>query len=111
MEIRGRLARTELGAALRDQRAEGTPIRPNGSRDHPRHLGDLHRVARVPRRFQWKYGDVSLRRRLYDARRTPAELTSLFANHAESHSWTKDAGPSTPEPWIGHHGGPAPPKT
>lgn len=47
--------------------------------------------------FQWKYRDVSLRRRLYDARRTPAELTSLFADYAKSHSWTKDAGPSIPE--------------
>ena len=62
----------------------------------------------LPTWFQWKYGDVSLRRRLYDARRTPAELTSLFADYAESHDWTKNPRPSTPESWIGHHGGTEP---
>ena len=62
----------------------------------------------LPTWFQWKYGDVSLRRRLYDARRTPAELTSLFADYAESHDWTKNPRPSTPESWIGRHGGTEP---
>ena len=61
--------------------------------------------------FQWKYGDVSLRRRLYDASRTPSDLTSLFADYAESHSWTKNPGPSMPESRIGRHGGPPPPMT
>ena len=51
----------------------------------------------LPTWFQWKYGDVSLRRRLYDARRTPAELTNLFADYAKSHDWTKNPRPSTPE--------------
>lgn len=61
--------------------------------------------------FQWKYRDVSLRRRFYDTRRAPAELTTLFADYAESHGWTKDAGPSTSESWIGRHGRPPPPTT
>lgn len=61
--------------------------------------------------FQWRYGDVSLHRRFYDVRRAPAELTTLFADYAESHGWAKDAGPSTPESWIGRHGGPPPPMT
>ena len=57
--------------------------------------------------FQWKYGDVSLRRRFYDTRRAPAERTNLFANYAESHAW-KNPGPPTPKLRTGHHGGPAP---
>lgn len=47
--------------------------------------------------FQWTHGDLSPHRRLRDARRNPAELTNLFADYAESHGWTKDAGPSIPE--------------
>lgn len=62
----------------------------------------------LPTWFQWKYGGVSLCRWFYDASRTPAELTSLFVGYAESHGWTKDPGPSTPESWIGRHGGTEP---
>lgn len=45
---------------------------------------------------------------VYDASRTPVELTSLFIDYAENHGWTKDPGPSTPESWIGRHGGTEP---
>lgn len=62
----------------------------------------------LPTWFQWKYGGVSLRRWFYDASMTSAELTSLFVDYAESHGWTKDPGPSTPESWIGRHGGTEP---
>ncbi len=58
----------------------------------------------LPTWFQWRYGDVSLRRRFYEARRTPAELTSLFTDYTESHGRTKNPRPSTPESWIGDHG-------
>ena len=61
-----------------------------------------------PKWFQWKYGDFSLRWPLYEPRRTPAELTNLFADYAESHAWAKNPGPPTPKLWIGRHGGPAP---
>lgn len=62
----------------------------------------------LPSWFQWKHRGVSLRRWFYDARRTPAELTSLFIDYAESHGWTKDPGPSIPDSWIGRHGGTEP---
>ena len=62
----------------------------------------------LPTRFQWKYGDFSLRWPLYEPRRTPAELTNLFADYAESHAWAKNPGPPTPKLWIGRHDGPAP---
>ena len=58
--------------------------------------------------FQWTHGDLSPHRRLHDARRNPAELTNLFADYAKSHDWTKNPRPSTPESWIGHHGGTEP---
>lgn len=61
-----------------------------------------------PERFQWKYGDVSLRRRFYDTKRAPAEPTSLFAAYTESHAWAKNPGPPTPKLWIGRHGGTEP---
>jgi len=57
-----------------------------------------------PKWFQWKYGDFSLRWPLYEPRRTPAELTNLFADYAESHAWAKNPGPPTPQLWIGRHG-------
>lgn len=63
---------------------------------------------KLPTWFQWKYGGVWLCRWFYDASRTPAELTSLFIDHAENHGWTKDPEPSTPESWIGRHGGTEP---
>jgi len=62
----------------------------------------------LPTWFQWKYRDTPLCRRFYDASRTPAELTSLFIDYAENHGWTKDPEPSTPESWIGRHGGTEP---
>lgn len=62
----------------------------------------------LPTWFQWKYGGVWLCRWFYDASRTPAELTSLFIDYAENRGWTKDPEPSTPESWIGRHGGTEP---
>lgn len=62
----------------------------------------------LPTWFQRKYGGISLRRWLYDASRTPAELTSLFIDYTENHGWIKDPGPSTPESWIVLHGGTEP---
>ena len=62
----------------------------------------------VPTRFQRKYGDFSLRWPLYEPRRTPAELTNLFADYAESYGWTKNPGPPTPKLRTGRPGGPAP---
>ena len=61
----------------------------------------------VPTRFQRKYGDFSLRWPLYEPRRTPAELTNLFADYAESHGWAKNPGPPIPKLRTGRHGGPA----
>ena len=56
--------------------------------------------------YAWTHGPGGTL--FYDASRTSAELTSLFIDYAESHGWTKDPGPSTPESWIGRHGGTEP---
>ena len=62
----------------------------------------------LPTRIQRKYGDFSLRWPLYEPRRTPAELTNLFADYAESHAWTKNPEPPIPKLRTGRHGRPAP---
>lgn len=84
-------------------------------RDDPMGAGTILGISAIftespefPRWFQWKYGGVWLRRWFYAADRPPAQLGDLFIAYAEHHGWTKDPGPSTPESWIGRHGGPAP---